>query len=126
MISTTNSRIKENFFNSYNIRVFTPEATLYVIITEDHQNNPTQIVISGGKGTQTLQLWCEAISNLINKMWAVGVTTNEIILALDTNYGTRYATNDHGVKIYSGPLGIQWALKQYLHLRVADPRRIHR
>lgn len=119
-MTKTHKARRDNTFQSYNIRVFTPDGTLYVIITVDNNKDPFNIFVTGPKNAQPLQIWIAAICNVINEMWKNGIHTSTIIRCLDTPYSARYAQNDNGVKIYSGPDGIKWALGRFLQLK-QDP-----
>lgn len=123
MTTKTTDKKRDNWFNSYNIQVFTPDGTLYVCITEGHDNEPFMIFITGPKNQQPLQIWIAALTQLINEMWKAGIHTSTIIRSLDTPYTSKYSQNDNGIRIYSGPDGIRWALTQYLQLRSHDRRR---
>lgn|SRR3990167_1171931 len=108
---------KDYIFEGFNIRVRTPEGTIYVIISVDQSEEPKYIFISAGKGGQALAILVNAMANMINKMLDVGISISTIIRCLDTPYSPKYAQNDNGIRIHSVPHGIQWALIQFLQLK---------
>lgn len=108
---------KKDWYDSHTFRVMSPEGTLFVTVTVDHSNEPFMLKVFGIKNASPLHIWIEALSNLINEMWKCGIHTSTIIRLLDTQYGPRYITNDGGVKVYSGPGAIQWALIQFLQVK---------
>lgn len=126
MIQTTtrNTKRPEHFYNSWNIRVYTPDGTMFVNIIEDHSNEPMRVEIYAAKNGTPLNTWCNCVENLVNQLLSLKTPIGRIIPLLDGPNLNKYAQNDNGIKIYSGPQGIQWALKQYLHMRERDSRRV--
>lgn len=110
-------KMKDNFYDSYVIKVHTPDGTMFVCIVEGHDGEPFKISAHAGKAGTSFSVWAECVCSLIETMWLAGVATSTIVKSLTTSYTTRYATNDNGVKVYSGPQGIQNALMQYIQLR---------
>lgn len=104
---------KDNWYNSTVYRVYTPEATLFVVITEDHDGSPMRVDIKGVK-SQPLNIWINSLENFINHLLSVGYHISKIITLLDVPSGGKYAQNNNGIRIFSGPDGVKWVLTQYL------------
>lgn len=118
MISKTGVKLRENWFQNHSFRVHTPDAgTMFVVITENHDGSPQMITVNGIKNLTAIHVWVSAVCTLINAMWARGISTSDIITMLDVPATTRYAQNENGIKIYSGPDGIKWVLTQFLQMK---------
>ena len=108
------TKTKENWFDSQTYRVYTPDATLFVIIVDDHDGEPMSVDIHGVRGNAPLALWILSISQFINHLLKSGTHISKIITLLDVPVSPKYSQNNNGIRIYSGPDGIKWALTQYL------------
>lgn len=114
MTTATTKINKEGWFDSFSYMVHTPDATLFVVITDNHNGEPMMVSIHGVKNNIPLMFWIKALENFINNLLSTGVHVNKIITLLDVPASPKYSQNANGVRIYSGPDGVKWVLTQYL------------
>jgi ribonucleoside-diphosphate reductase alpha chain len=106
--------------DSFNIRVYINEGTMYVIIQDDEDGKPYRIDVSVGKAGSAVAAWAGATCDLIGTLWAYGVKTEDIITRLAGYTSDKYKTQEDGTKVYSGPQGVQVALLKYLQWKKND------
>lgn len=101
-----------NKFDSYNIRVRTPDGTMFVTIAEEN-NKAKFILINIGKNGSRLVAWATATTLLANSALENGVSITKIardLLGISTDSPL---IRPNEVEIKSGPDGLGYALLTY-------------
>ena len=112
--------IKEDVFNSINIRVESPDGTMFITVLENEGNLPFKILVHIGKAGTSLSAWADALAEFVSEaLPRIGV--NSVIAMLLNIRSDRVAfikdtwtRGDDGVIVVrSGPEAIAYALIKY-------------
>lgn len=101
---------------SYNIRVKTPDGTMFVTVVEKLNEKiptPIQVLIHIGKAGTGIAAWGSITESLVTLLFQKGVTIEEIMSMLSLNTSQNIAFQKVGVNIRSGPEGLVYALMRY-------------
>jgi hypothetical protein len=104
--------------NSLNVKIESPDGTMFVTITEDGNDSPVKIFVHIGKSGSSLAAWAncavefiaEAIPRIgLNAVIArlLGITSDKV------SYTTDSVTDEGVVTVKSGPEAIAYALIKY-------------
>lgn len=107
------SQLMSEPFRSVNVRVPTPDGTMYVTIMENENRRPFQILINIGKAGTSVSAWADALSRIVSKLFETGVGVNEIIEEFSLMGTDKVARMDDGSQVHSGPEGVAVALMRY-------------
>jgi hypothetical protein len=101
-------------YNSVTMEVQTPDGVMFVIIMEDDDNKPIEIIAHIGKAGAPVQAWAFALAATCTKLLDCGKGINDLIELLSSITSSKAPSRlEHGVILRSGPEGFCYALMQY-------------
>lgn len=101
-------------YNSINIRVETPDGTMFAHIMENGEGKPCGVQVSIGKAGNAVAAWAQATAVLATKLLESGVALNDIIALLSELRGDKRVLSGTGlIPVRSGPDGLCTALMMY-------------
>lgn len=113
--------LKEDVYSCINIRVESPDGTMYVTVVENEGKMPFKVFVNIGKAGSPLMAWATALCDFVSEaLPRVGV--NGVVAMLLNVRGDRisYITNtwaateeNEKVAVHSGPEAIAYALIKY-------------
>lgn len=107
--------IKEEVYNSVNIKVETPDGRMFVTIMEGKDGKPFKILVNIGKSGRALAAWADGLAEFIS-LSLQNIGLDPTIKNLIGHKSDKYALqrNEDGVTVvHSGPDGIAHALVRY-------------
>jgi hypothetical protein len=109
---------KEEVFKSINVKVESPDGTMYVTVLENEGTVPFRVIVNIGKAGSALNAWASCLADFVSDaLPRVGV--NSVIAKLLNVRGDRVSfvpntwTHDGLVTVHSGPEAIAYALIKY-------------
>jgi hypothetical protein len=110
--------MKEEVFSCMNVRVESPDGTMYVNIMEDEKKNPFKIIIHIGKAGSNLSAWASALADFVSEVLPrIGVNGTVAMLLNIRSDKIAMATNawtaEKSEVVHSGPEAIAFALIKY-------------
>jgi hypothetical protein len=108
----------EEVFKSMNVKIESPDGTMYVTVMENEHGVPFKIMVNIGKAGSSLNAWAAIVADFVSDtITRVGV--NSAIAKLlnvssdKVSYTPDSVTNDGVTTIRSGPEAIAYALIKY-------------
>lgn len=102
------------------ISVKTPIGTVYVVVGEDHEGQPIQIQIFGGKAGTEFFASCAAIASLCTELLSLDGGMEKILAHLKDLTANR-SVLDRSTQVRSGIEGIYIALYRYQYWLTTHP-----
>lgn len=111
--------LKEDVFNSINIRVESPDGTMFITVMENEGKMPFKILVNIGKAGTSLSAWATALADFVSEaLPRIGV--NAVVALLLNIRSDRVSfirdtwSNSEGViTVRSGPEALAYALIKY-------------
>ena len=119
---------KEEVFKSINVKIESPDGTMYVTILENEGLMPFRVMINIGKAGSPLNAWAYALADFVSDaLPRIGL--NSVISKLLSIHSDKVAivpdtlTNEGIITVRSGPEAIAYALIKY---RTEKQREYHK
>lgn len=99
-------------YQSMQMRVQTPDGTMFVNVMDDEEGNPTQVIINIGKAGSAIAAWAHALSAMITVGLKAGVKLEVYLTELSSITSDKRARTISST-CTSGPEGVWMALVRY-------------
>lgn len=108
-----------NLYKSYNMKVRTPDGTMFVNILEDVNNQPFQVIINIGKAGSQVAAWAQGLAACISAGLQNGVKIETFLTELSSITSDKEARTVNS-NCRSGPEGVWKALVRYRNERFKE------
>jgi hypothetical protein len=110
--------LKEDVFNSINVRVESPDGTMFVTVMENEGALPFKVLVNIGKAGTSLAAWANALADFVSesipRLGVNGVVAMLLNIRSDkVSFTPDTWTRDGIVTVRSGPEAIAYALIKY-------------
>lgn len=107
-------------FNSVQMKVRTPDGTMFVNVMEDANGKPFQVIITIGKNGSSPAAWAQALASIITAALQSGTKMETILTELSQISTDREVGTTIHSKCTSGPMGVWQALVRYRNQRFKE------
>jgi len=112
-----------NIFNSYSIRVPSPDGTMFVHCHEDHSGNLIRVLINIGKTGTSASSWADGVARMIT-LALKSQDLSTILDELSNITSAKFVLGSGKYQIKSSIDGIFHALLMYRNMKVQPNREI--
>lgn len=115
---------KNEFYNSYRIKVRSPAASIYIVITEDANNRPIMIQSFGSKAGNELAANIFSLASLATEILQSENGFIKLMERLSNTTTDKSVLNDNGIICRSAPDALYIALNIYRNIKHDEVKKI--